>query len=270
MRLKGKRKFTANIHVEYIPLFRDLDYCEYNLENGNISLDVPKPIEINNFEVKSLDMIKKRIRKFYPNKSEKGIQGKYVITNNCKKRSDGFFLDTEMQFRSARIDMTWVDLKTEKIVFVELKTISDNRMNINEAIENPDHISLELLSNELLDTKKRKKPEPIDVQLNKYYSFAKKHKDSILDYYNRVFCIKRDLGLLPDFVRERTLDGYDLIQKPVLLIGDCSQEWINEKAVKLNEKLKDIAFGCLYQGIGTWDFKIPYKRARNCFSFAEA
>ena len=270
MRLEGARKFNAYIHIEYIPLSREIDYCDYNLDNGNISLNAPKPIEIKNFETESLEKIKTRIRKFHPNKSEKGIQGKYVIANNFKKSGDGFFLDTEMQYGSARIDMTWVDIKTKKIAFVELKTISDDRLDINKKDENPEFVDLETVGADLLNTNKRKKPEPIDKQLKKYSKFTREHKDSILDYYDRVLCIKRDLGLLPSFVKERTLKEYKLIEKPVLLLGDCSQDWIKQNAKKLNDKLKDIAFGCLYQGTGTWNFKIPYKNARNCFSLAEA
>lgn len=269
MRLKGAKPHRAYIHVEYIPLFRDQDYCEYNLDNQNAFLDVPKPIKIDNFDDIPLSMIKKRIQKYYPNKSEKGIQGKYVTMNNSKVKGDGFFIDTEMQFRRARVDMTWVDIKTKTVVLVELKTIDDNRLEIDKEDNCGEIVDYKAMGEKLLYSKVGDKPEPIDKQLMKYYSFASKNKESIIDYYDRVLCIKRNLGILPSFVKLRSLKGYKLIEKPVLLVGDCSQIWIDENATKLNAKVKDLAFGCLYQGKGTMNFKIPYRNFKNCFRLAD-
>ena len=157
-------------------------------------------ISINNFEKEALEKIKKRVRKFYPNDSEKGIQGHYVINDKSKSDRDGFFIDTELQYENKRIDLVWVDLRTKKIAFVELKTIGDERLYID------------------------KNQETIDKQLSKYFEFARKNRDSLIDYYNTVYYIKKGLGILPQFVDENSLRNYDLIEKPILLVGDCTQE----------------------------------------------
>ena len=227
----------------YVEIFS----AAFDFQNGMIALLEPKIISINSFEKKSLERIKNRILKFYPNNSEKGIQGQYVVKTKNKKQSDGFFIDTEFQYKEGRIDMVWVDLKTHKIVFVELKTIGDERLYID----------------------RNKKKETIDKQLSNYYEFAYKNKDTLIDYYNRVFCIKKDLGILPEFVKENSLSNYELIKKPILLVGDCTNKWIDKHAGDLNKQLKDIAFGCVYHGKDTYNFRVPYKTSGNRFRLDE-
>jgi len=247
MRLEGAKEYKAKIHTEYIPLNKTSDYVPFDFQNGMIALLEPKIISINSFEKKSLERIKNRILKFYPNNSEKGIQGQYVVKTKNKKQSDGFFIDTEFQYKEGRIDMVWVDLKTHKIVFVELKTIGDERLYID----------------------RNKKKETIDKQLSNYYEFAYKNKDTLIDYYNRVFCIKKDLGILPEFVKGNSLSNYELINKPILLVGDCTNKWIDKHAGDLNKQLKDIAFGCVYHGKDTYNFRVPYKTSGNRFRLDE-
>jgi hypothetical protein len=199
---------------------------------------------INNFKKDPLHRIKKRIEKFYPHNSEKGIQGHYIIKARNKPKNDGFFIDTEMQYKNNRIDMVWVDLEAKKIAFVELKTISDARLYIDEDQEK----------------------ESIIDQLKRYKGFARKHKTDLIDYYNRVFSIKKELGLLPKYVKENSLENFKLIEEPILLVGDCTQPWIKDNFDSLNSKLKGIAFGCVYHGKKTWNFEIPYKTGKNRFN----
>ena len=247
MRLSGVRKYSAFLHIEYVPLSSSGSKCYYSFNHNNISLKQLKPIDIKNFDATSLRRIKHRIKKFYPNDSEKGIQGTYVTTNNAYRHSNGFFIDTEMAYDDARIDMTWVDLENKKIFFVELKTISDRRLYIDKGSEKED------------------KEETIDEQLLKYFKFAHKNRPELVEYYDKVFQIKKSLGLLPKYVKEESLKGYSLIEKPILLIGDVTKKWFKNNHEDLNRDLKDIAFGCLYQGVSTNDFRVPYKTERKAF-----
>ena len=253
MKLEWAGEYKAKIHFEYIPLQKDKDYLPFDFQNENISLEKHETISINNFEKESLERMKKKIRKFYPNDSEKGMQGHYVIKNNGDDRNPkGFFIDTEYQFSidvnqessKGRIDLVWVDTERKEIAFVELKTIGDQRLyaaNCNN-------------------------PESIDIQLKKYTIFARKNERELIEYYDVVFQIKKKLEILPPFVTEDSLLQYTLIHKPILLVGDCTREWIKQNADRLNNhQLKDIAFGCLYQGKGTYNFRIPYKTSNNCF-----
>ena len=132
MKLAGAREYKAQIHFEYIPINKSGDYLAYKFDNGSVSLNEQKTIAINDFDKESLELVKKRIIKFYPNDSEKGIQGRYVIKNNRQSDAQGFFIDTEFQFSlkignevsRGRIDLVWVDMEKKQIVFIELKTIT--------------------------------------------------------------------------------------------------------------------------------------------------
>jgi hypothetical protein len=253
IRLGGESKFKAKIHFEYIPLEKDSDYLSYEFQNGNISLKEQKVIDINNFEKQSLDKIKKRIKQFYPDNSEKGIQGKYIIHNNkISKNGNGFFVDTEFQYKDSRIDMVWVDLITKEIAFVELKTIGDQRLYLDT------NNNSQKINDQVKDM--------IDAQLRKYYDFANTNRKALIQYYDKVFQIKKKLGILPDFVNDNSLSNYDLIEKPILLVGDCTQQWIDDYAKKtLIPQLKDIAFACVFHGPKTYNFNIPDKSTHNRF-----
>ena len=75
---------------------------------------------------------------------------------------------------------------------------------------------------------------------------------------------------MPEFVKEISLKNYELIEKPILLIGDCTQKWIDSWAGVLKDQLKDIAFGCVYHGKTTYNFRIPYKTSLNYVRLDEA
>ena len=59
-----------------------------------------------------------------------------------------------------------------KVIFVELKRLDDNRM-LNKSDDNPEIVS----------------------QMRSYSDFIKKYKNKILAYYQKVYDIKKDLGL---------------------------------------------------------------------------
>jgi len=152
-----------------------------------------------------------------------------------------------MAYGDKRIDMVWVNIATREIAFVELKTIGDNRLYATE----------------------RESNETIDKQLKKYYEFAHGSRNELIEHYDRVYRIKKELGLLPGFAKDDSLKNYRLIEKPILLVGDCTRQWIDKNADDINTRLKDISFGCLYQGKTNYNFKIPYKTSRNCFRLEE-
>jgi hypothetical protein len=247
IKLGGTKGYKAQIHIEYIPLNKTAEYLPFEFQDGNISLKKLQTIDINDFAKEPLERIKKRIRKFYPNDSEKGIQGQYVINNNKKRSGQGFFIDTEMAYGDNRIDMVWVNIATREIAFVEVKTIGDDRLYATE----------------------RENKETIDKQLRKYYKFARDNRNDLIDYYDRVYRIKKELGLLPVFAKDDSLKDYRLIERPILLVGDCTQQWIDKNADNINDRLKGISFGSLYQGKTNYNFKISYKTSRNCFRLTQ-
>lgn len=235
---KNKNRISGAIHFEYIPLIRINDdndcYIPYNLNNIDITIaeDKIKPISINNFDKKSIKAIKKRITKYNNSSSEKYIQSNFVKNDHyyidfefaykhmCKRKSknkDGEFV----QQSTIRIDLVRVDVKSKQIVFVEVKRMLDARLDSNEARD----------------------------QLRDYKDFIKANKENLLNYYKKVFNIKKKLGILPiELDKLDSLEGFSICNKPLLLFGDCTQKWIDENSCKLDSKIRDIALGCYYFG----------------------
>lgn len=246
--LSFTNKFKGQIHFEYIPLQSQNDYLPLDITGDNISLnnDLIKILEFQDFSENELRVIKKRISKFYPPSSEKGIQASFVLKNDQ-------FLDTEFQHASGiRFDLIWADVDTKTLFAVELKTIGDQRLYISDK------------------SKQSTNYNKIDLQLKKYSDFIKDHQDDLLSHYQRVFQVKKKLGILPSGLKcLDSLDYFTFEEKPILLIGDCAQEWINQQSERLNKALKDIAYGCFYQGKSTRQFYIPEKTKPNKYIFKQ-
>ena len=105
---------------------------------------------------------------------EKYIQGQLIIHNR------EIHLDSEFAYidgdRDIRIDL--VKCVNGKIIFVELKRLDDNRM-LKKSDDSPEIVS----------------------QMNGYSDFIKKYKDKILAYYQKVYDLKKGLGLPVPIVR---------------------------------------------------------------------
>ena len=240
LKLTHRKAFNGEIAFEYVPIENiNSPNMKFIFNNNAISFADIMPITLNSFNKESLNEIKKKIRKKYPNKSEKGLQGQYVIKNT--KNENGFFIDTEFQFgQQLRIDLIWLDFKYKKIFFVELKTIGDKRLFNNE----------------------------IEIQLQKYNHFIKNNKNDLLMYYNKLFMIKKQLMLLPNLLSSNIyLSEFDIVEKPILLIGNCTQAWIDYNSKHLNSKIKEHTHSCIYHGDNTFRFEIPKKTKRNIFYF---
>lgn len=164
-----------------------------------------------------LNEVKSNIRTHYPKSSEKGFQARLRTKLH-------YFLDTEFAFNDKannRFDMIWLDIRNKKIVIVELK-LTDNK--------------------ELLDGS-------IDKQLDKYRDLIKDHNDSLQAYFSSVFDCKKSINILSEELKEiDSIKDFTIEQKPLLVIGDCTQVWIDEHKDKINDKLKDIAYGVYYYG----------------------
>jgi hypothetical protein len=196
------------------------DYINYDFRAGGITLSKTNIdlLPIHSFNSTTLKRIKDNISFHYSASSEKGIQSKFV-------KNAGQFLDSEFAYSfggsKIRIDLVWIDMTNEKIIFVELKTIGDQRV---------------------YNTK-------ILTQLTDYNNFAKSFKSDIEVYYRKVFDIKKRLGILPGNLKTLTsLKTFSLEVNPLLLFGDCEQQWINNNAKSLDARIRGVAVGCYYFG----------------------
>ena len=117
-------------------------------------------------------------------KSEKRLQGEIV----CRAKT--LYIDSEFEHQyeegcrhTIRIDL--VRVKGNKIQFVELKRIQDNRLLHKDGSE----VTPEIIT-----------------QIEEYRNFIKANKDAILAYYKELITIKRALGLPTTSADIETLD----------------------------------------------------------------
>lgn len=233
-----KTKYSGSINYKYL-LSDKSEYIKYNFSSPKVELDQKKIdlLQFINFEEEDFKRIKQNISKYYPKKSEKGIQAKFVNKTGC-------FLDTEFEYQygntKLRIDLVWIDIVNKKILFVELKTVGDRRLYTNE----------------------------IYNQLKKYHDFAINFEEDIVRYYQKVFTIKKKLNILPkDLTSLTSLKDFILEKKPLLLFGDCEQNWIDNNAKDINDKIKKVAVGAYYFGKAEYNCNIITKTNRNRYIF---
>lgn len=126
-------------------------------------------------------------------KSEKKLQGKIV----CRAKT--LYIDSEFAHRyeegsrhTIRIDL--VRVKGNKIQFVELKRIQDNRLLHKDGSE----VTPEIIT-----------------QIEEYRNFIKANKDAILAYYKELITIKRALGFP---TTSADIDTLDIDTEPCLEI----------------------------------------------------
>ncbi len=231
------KSFKGETHCKYIPLTgAKQNYVPFVFKNDSIECGEVKPIQLKCFDKDSLDKIKSNIENFYPSDSEKAIQYKFI-------KNDPFFIDSEFEYahndgkenKTIRIDLVRADAVTERIVFVEVKTIGDRRLFNNKIVE----------------------------QVESYKNFIKKYKEALLAYYKKIIKIKNNLKILPECIKLEAVENYQVLEKPLLLFGDCEQSWIDKNASDLDKKIKDCAVGCYYFGKPEYRCDILSKQKHN-------
>lgn len=132
-----------------------------------------------------LEEVLERVKKEYSQKhqidgvvpkekwSEKYIQGTLIVqSRHCHLDSEFAYIDGET---NNRID--WVRCDDGNVTFVELKRMDDGRM-LHETDATPEVV----------------------FQMNRYKQFIEKYKPQLLLYYQKLYEIKKSLGLpVPDF-----------------------------------------------------------------------
>ena len=240
----GKGNFKGKIHYKYLPIIFKInnDYINYDFSSNNrninyniVNLGIPN---VNNFDKKTLFLIKKQVEKYYPNDSEKGYQYKFI-------QKDPYFIDSEFQYngfcgKDLRIDLVRINSRIKKIVFIELKKFG-----------NPG----------LFDG-------GIEEQLKSYQCFINNFESELREYYLDFIQVKKNLGLLSKEVLQilgSNFSSYSFAQKPLLIIAGCKQNWIDNNAKDINSRIKDYALGCYY--FGEVNKNSDIKKGRNRFIF---
>lgn len=250
-RLSYTDGFRGELHFEYIPLTSLRNYVPLRFSGDSIEIDMQDSgVEfagLGQFSENGIRPFQRRIGKFFMPSSEKGIQADFVLKNSC-------FIDTEFQYpsgkRSVRFDLVWVDVELRKLFVVELKTIGDQRLYFRvKSSDSPNY-------------------NKICGQLEAYRGFITEQNHNLLSHYERLFSIKRRLGILPSRLTELdSLSGFTFEERPILLIGDCNNVWIGANRDRLSGAIKDTAYGLFLQGKNTRRFTIPKNTAGNRIIF---
>jgi hypothetical protein len=213
--------FTAKIHSKYIPLKNDYVGLTLNAKGIEFTEKI-EPMDFLQFNEPELKAVKQRVKDRFKSETEKAIQYKFAT-------SDSYIIDTEfeMEREDLRIDLIRLDTTVKKIVLIEVKRMGDSRLF---APSSPGK-------------------ENVYDQLKKYRDFAVKHKKDILAYYSKVLKIKNNLEIAKPELKELTLSSeWEVVEKPLLLFGDCNQNWIDGNEGKIKKKIEDVAYGTYYFG----------------------
>jgi len=191
----------VNIYFEGGSIAR-LHYCSRHkalqafTHRKYLGLGAGKPLYVECASLLSaeVDNIVSRIKKHYSRKkgdgkeswSEKYIQSQLIIKNRDR------FIDSEFAYKSDGVDIRvdLVELVKGELRFIELKRIGDERM-LKSTDDNP----------EIID------------QLKSYEVFLKRYGEIILQYYCRLYDIKKALGITVPSQKPKRINA-----KPSLLV----------------------------------------------------
>jgi hypothetical protein len=199
---------TADIHQKFIPLDESASgtYARLTSCDGvGLGFELsPKPISLGTAETCARRAYKERIAQV---QSSPECQ---VVQAICE-RPENQVLDQEIAFQEPgesrdKIDLCYYEANISKLVFVEVKQVDDSR---------------------LFSRANGSRPEVID-QLQSYSLRLKKHKKLILETYTQVASLKRELGL-GQRVSDVPKEGIqELLESPVLIIGNCSASQVQD------------------------------------------
>jgi len=267
--MNAKEELVSEISIKYVLFQKKLSkdsrihftFTENDSPSFGDSIEL-LPLPIKDFSSDVLNLYKERLREYNLDESEKGIQAKYV-TDSLKSYgvdpidgSKGLFIDSEFAYEvdkdnEGRVDLVWlqpIDVSKGhyKLFFVELKRCTDSRLK---------------KSSKKVGDKGYK--EDIVKQLEKYKNSVTMYENELIEFYKKLMVIKNKLGIFDFEVKK-----LDLELKPILLIGDCTEEWLNDKAVSLHDWVKSegCAYGGVYQNFNEYNFNVPKNDVDVCCS----
>jgi len=216
-------KIVCTTHYKY--LIDDLadEYVNLVTEGDHLAVSRPScPLVTSLLEKKHFQRVQNNIASH--SGVEKTIQSKLAWHNR------NTLLDAEIAFnevgeqgdntdRKTRIDLVHLDKRSNAVVFVELKQLSDVRLHSGE----------------------------VNRQIAKYIAFASERKGEIIDAYRNVIRVKELLKILPTTSELATAEIKRVEPKPILAIACSNQkyidDWKNDVKAKLNtEQLAGLYF----------------------------
>jgi hypothetical protein len=229
----GKGSLIASIHPKFVPLEQIRTAKSIRLLNepasGLTFVESLGPIPLGHADSSILKEYKRMMDK------ELFSFPEAEIVQAIYDKKENQILDQEIAFQEPgesrdKIDLCHFDSFLGKLVFVEVKRKDDSRLFRPE-----------------------ERPEVL-LQLEAYCQRLQRYKDLLLTSYQNVTKWKRALGL-EDRIRLGPQDGpTQLLDKPILVIGNCSS--VDVRRIKASEEeweplmtgLKDVAAGVILCG----------------------
>ncbi len=224
-------KLIADVHRKYIPLQPAKASYVRLLEEGAAGMslvEAPGPLSLGTAGPDILRAYKATMDRISDPEAE-------IVDAICGRPEKNQIIDQEIAFQESgqrcdRIDLCHFDTALKKLVFVEVKGKNDRRLFRPEGT-----------------------PEVLD-QLAAYCQRLTEHKGELLAAYRKVVAWKRELGL-GDRLTQVPNDGpQDLLEKPILVIGDCTTADVQrikkaeDEWAPLREGLKSVAAGVILCG----------------------
>jgi hypothetical protein len=228
LKLSFNRKgYNAKIHYKFVPIKQPKNvYVDLIIDSTSVGIQkdtVEIETDFRNFDSGVLHNIKEQIKLYYVTDAEKVLQAELV-------KEDDNIIDTEFAYSEEdhiRIDIVRLDPEKRKIIFFELKLVDDERLESNSR-------------------------DNYIEQLVRYNKFINSHSNNLKKYYNKLFIIRKKLNLFKNNNLEEIedLQDYELLDRPILLVGRCTQKWLDEQGniEKINHQIEKVARGCFYFG----------------------
>jgi len=200
---------VAEIHYKFIPTKSEKEYVRIDFQDNIASLK--SSMDIITEDILSNENIEKikRIIEKYNSKGEKGFQSDLI------KENHSIILDAEIASKEyGRIDLMIYNERSDEIIAVEFKVITDSRLFNNEIVE----------------------------QLERYKNFMS-NKDSIKEAYIDTIQTKLHLGIIDNNsplvnINENT----KISDYPILAITAHNQILIDEFQDRIQKKVAHIAY----------------------------
>lgn len=226
------RTLLADVHPKFIPLQKTTSKSIRLVDKGDAGLAFSEqigPLPLGDANAQTLRAYKAMMDQVLTTFPE----GEIVQAICC--RSDNQILDQEIAFQESgesrdKIDVCYFDTVLEKLVFGEIKRKDDAR---------------------LLQPEDR--PELLE-QLATYCRRLRDYRGELLSAYRQVVAWKRELGLAGRLSQVPLEGPAEILDKPVLVIGNCTSTDVQRikngegEWAPLMTGLKDVAAGLILCG----------------------
>jgi hypothetical protein len=250
-----KKAVVCSVHYKYLIASPRCEYVDVIPSGKDLTVSLPScDLVTSILDKKNFKRIKQNIARLAG--EEKSIQSKLAEKNRntlldveIAFSESGTLIDSDedeasssdkTRSRSTRIDLVNYDKNRNALVFIELKQIFDDRLYSNS-----------------------KNIKEVNHQIAKYKAFAQNHEAEIIETYNDVIEVKKELGLLPKDSALWSANIERVVPKPILAVAAYNQDIITAMKGKVKKDLNIDNLAALYFFGPAIDLNLPLKKDKN-------